>query len=167
MAEVMAETQESKGINRTGRSTTKQDKPAEGSTPKETPEPGNNDGDAAAEADRAIQQEQLKAQRDPAKVVSALRNVVRIAIAHDLKGLVLRMIETAKNGNTIAMKLLLDLCRVVDPDGVADGSSGGFGFADLFGPEFDWKSAMESENLAASERAEASVVAGSGAHEPD
>jgi hypothetical protein len=157
MAEEMAEAKSNKPSNPKRNPTRATTKTARNSSPKKTPEPGADDGAAAAEAEDAIHQEQLKARRDPAKVVNALRKVVRIAIANDLKGLALGMIDAAKKGNTIAMKLLIDLCNVVDPDGGEDGSGAGFRTADLFGSGFDWKSLLEAENPATSEPAEAGI----------
>ncbi len=74
-------------------------------------------------------------------------------------------IETAKKGNTIAMKLLIDLCNVVDPDGVGDGSDAGITFTDLIG--LSTKCMPELQNPAADEPTRAGIAVAPGDRETE
>ena len=160
MAEKMANAIATTGSQRNGSSTPLTTEPTENGSLQETPEPIANDGEDAKKAIRAMKREQRKAQRDPAMVIDALREVVRIAMANDLIGMALGMVKSAKNGNTIAMKILVDLCNIVNPDAGEDGSGPGITASELFSADLEGKYLLESENPATSEPAEAGIDVG-------
>jgi hypothetical protein len=162
MAEKMAVANATQQGNRKDGSTRKKNKPAKTCALKEKPVPDANLSEDMAEVERAIHEQVLNAKRDPGKAVKALRQVIKICIASDLKGIVTGMIQTAKNGNTIAMKLLIDLCNVVDPDGAGDGPVMGYSFTEVLDSEFPLKSLPEFEYPTIAETAETGTHDGPG-----
>jgi hypothetical protein len=159
MAEEMAKAIATTRGKRNGSSTPATTTPAENGSSQKPPEAVVDDSTPEAEAKQAMEQEQRNAQRDPSKVVIALRKVVRIAMASDLKKMALGMVQSAKKGNTIAMKLLIELCNVVDQDAGEDGLSQGIKVTDLFAADLEWENPPESENPATSEPAGAGIDA--------
>ena len=134
--------------------------PAETGSLEETPEAGADDSTLQAEAKKAMKREQRKALRDPAKVVVALREVVRVALANDLINTALAMVESAKKGNTIAMKILVDLCNIVNPDAGEDESGSGLTASELLTVDLEGKYLLESVNPATRNPAEPSIDVG-------
>ncbi len=160
MAEKMARAIAINQGNNNGNSTPVTITPAEIGSSQKAPEAIVDDGEDAKKAMKAMKREQRKAQRDPANVIDALREVVRVAMANDLIKMALAMVESAKKGNTIAMKILVDLCNIVNPDAGKDGLGQGIKVTDLFTADLEGKYLLESENPATRNPAEAGIDVG-------
>ena len=95
-----------------------------------------NDPEFDALVDIALKAEMLKLERDPSQFLRSLVKMIGIIGSRDLKPMALTLVKEAKTSFT-ALKVLVELCRLVQHDSIESGPDAGLSVTDLIEAGFD------------------------------